>query len=77
MSPMLSDLAESVAAGGIGAVLAELPAVLSMARRQGVADVLVRILADPAAPAVARERAFGRVAAAIASAGRPAGLAAA
>jgi hypothetical protein len=44
--------------------------VLAAARSAAVCSVLVQVLADTREPAVARERAFGRIAAALAA--RPA-----
>ncbi len=42
-----------------------LDAVVAEARRSQVSSVLVDVLADPAQPDVARQRAFGRVASAL------------
>jgi hypothetical protein len=63
----LAALAERVASAGLEAIHGDLPQLLAMARRHGVAEVLIRTVADTGAPVVARERAFGRVAAALAN----------
>jgi hypothetical protein len=42
--------------------------VVRLARAAGISAVLVDILADPSEPEVARHRAFGRIAAALAAA---------
>jgi hypothetical protein len=65
----LAELAADIAARGITAVAAAglLDPVLRVARSVGVTPTLVALVADPAAPAVARERGFGRLAAELAT----------
>lgn len=58
----LNRLAGAIDADGIGAHEQAVTTVLSLARGAGVCAVVVDVLADRAEPAVARERAFGRVA---------------
>jgi hypothetical protein len=55
------QLAESVVADGFGAHRRALESLVAAARRSGVSPVLVDVVADPAAPPVARQRALGRV----------------
>jgi hypothetical protein len=64
----LSDLAERVAGGDLDVDSDAFVAVVTAARRRLVDEVLIGVLLDPAAPVVARQRAFGRVAAALAAA---------
>ncbi len=66
-SSAFADLADRVALHGIGAIGDHLPALAAAARRASGSDVLVRTLLDAAAPPVARERAFGRLAAVVAA----------
>ena len=73
----LGVLAELIAEQGIEAVAASgrLDVVVQAARRAGAFATLVALVADETAPAVARERAFGRLATqltALRSAARPA-----
>ncbi|MFV0258458.1 MAG: hypothetical protein ACK5PP_08435 [Acidimicrobiales bacterium] len=44
----------------------ELTALVMVARRSGASEVLIDVVADPDAPVVARQRAFGRIATVIA-----------
>jgi hypothetical protein len=60
------EAAWAIATDGITAHEQAVTELLAAARSAGVCSVLVDVLADPAEPTVARERAFGRVAAAIA-----------
>jgi hypothetical protein len=60
------ELAEAVARDGVEAHLGAVCSLAMTARDLGVADVLVGIVVDEAAPAVARERAFGRLLVALA-----------
>jgi len=61
----LSRLAWDLASDGFVGHEADVRQVVRTARQEGVSPVLVGVLADPQEPAVARLRAFGRVAAAI------------
>jgi hypothetical protein len=58
----LDDLARAIAVEGIGAHTPELSGVAGAARQAGISPVLVEVLLDEHAPAVARERAFGMIA---------------
>ena len=60
----LGSLATLIAEHGIEAVAASgrLDPVIELARREGAFATLVALVADHAAPAVVRERAFGRLA---------------
>lgn len=68
----LDELATTIDHLGVDAVdhdvLVRLAAVAALA---GASLVLAEVLADPAQPPVARERAFGRLALALAAAGSP------
>jgi hypothetical protein len=68
----LSDLAWYLASDGFVGRENAVRQVVRTARAQGVPAVLTEVLADPSEPAVARLRAFGRVAALLAST-RPVG----
>lgn len=57
----LLDLAEAVIATGFESRRHEVAALVAAARALGVRPVLVDIVADPAAPRPARERALGRL----------------
>lgn len=57
----LASLAESIEKGGMAADPMGVLLVAHTARDLGVSPVLVSVLADEHEPAVARERAFGRV----------------
>jgi hypothetical protein len=61
------DLAWRVAQDGVGRHLDEVRALAHGALAQGVSAVLVGILLNPDEPAVARQRAFGAIAAALAA----------
>ena len=61
----LDDLAWAISVDGIASHTAALRNVAISARREGVGAALVGVLLDPAAPAVARERAFGMIAVAL------------
>jgi hypothetical protein len=63
----LDDLAWAISVDGIAAHLPAVRLVTAAARRCGVNPTLVAVLADATAPAVARERAFGLVAVALAT----------
>ncbi len=63
---MLSAWAARIDADGIAAHEDLARRVVVAASRSGLCPVLVDVLADPAEPSVARERAFGRLAAALA-----------
>jgi hypothetical protein len=62
-----ADLAERVATGDLDLDSGAFTALVTAARRRRASDVLIGVLLDPAAPAVARQRAFGRLAAAVAA----------
>jgi hypothetical protein len=62
----MDRLAEGIAADGITAHEAAVTHVLAAARTARLNPVLVAVLADPREPAVARGRAFGRIAVALA-----------
>ncbi|MGH9134042.1 MAG: hypothetical protein ACRDZZ_08910 [Ilumatobacteraceae bacterium] len=67
----VAALAAEIAERGIAAAGGDrLDAVVRAARRAGVCPTLVTLVADPSSPAVARERAFGMLAAALATASR-------
>jgi hypothetical protein len=68
----LSDLAWDLASDGFVGRENAVRQVVRTARSRGVPSVLIDVLADPSEPAVARLRAFGRVAAMLTSA-RPVG----
>jgi len=63
-APDINALAARIAECGIAAAAADgrLDAVVDAARHAGASATLVALIADPAAPAVARERAFGLLA---------------
>jgi hypothetical protein len=65
MNPDHADLAERVASQGPAAVETELRRFIREARMRHATPLLVAILADPAQPEVARQRAFGRLCAEI------------
>ena len=56
-----AELADRLATHGPAALQGELRRLIRDARRHGVTPLLVTILADPAQPDVARQRAFGRI----------------
>ena len=56
-----TQLAESVVADGFGAHRAALAALFAGARRRGVSETLVSVVADPTAPEVVREQALGKL----------------
>jgi hypothetical protein len=63
----LTDLGWDLASDGFVGREAAVRDVVRSARRVGLSTVLTGVLADPREPAVARLRAFGRVAAALAA----------
>jgi hypothetical protein len=65
-----AGLADRLATHGPAAVEGELARFVEHARRRGASLVLLSILSDPAQPDVARQRAFGRIAAELDNAGR-------
>jgi hypothetical protein len=62
----LDDLAQAISVDGIAAHLPAVREVAGAARRAGLSSVAVTVLDDDDAPAIARERAFGLVAVALA-----------
>ena len=64
-STELTNLAVDLASDGFAGHEAAIRDVVRSARAHGVASVLVDILADPSQPEVARQRAFGTVAASL------------
>lgn len=66
----LTDLAWRLASDGFAGQESEVRQFTRAARAAGVPAVLVDALADPQQPEVARLRAFGRVAAVLATVGR-------
>ncbi|MEX1006186.1 MAG: hypothetical protein WD990_01480 [Acidimicrobiia bacterium] len=64
----LDTLAHNIATFGIDRYEDEIQAFADSAYRHGIAATLAGILADPSNPAVARERAFARLATAVRSA---------
>ncbi|MFP5330874.1 MAG: hypothetical protein ACLGHX_00700 [Acidimicrobiia bacterium] len=62
---MYDTLSHDVAVFGIDRFDEEVRAIADHAYRRGVAPILAGILSDPAAPPVARERAFARLVAAL------------
>lgn len=64
----LDRAAHDIAEDGIDAHPAMVDHLVRVARRHGLSPTLATVLADPTAPAVARERAFGRLAATLAAA---------
>jgi hypothetical protein len=67
MRARLASVAESIERGGVDSDPVSVLLVAHAARDLDVSPVLVSVLADETAPAVARERAFGRVSAAMES----------
>jgi hypothetical protein len=65
----LADLAWALESDGIGRHEVSVRQVVRWARAAGVSSVAVDILADPREPEVARLRAFGQVAGALALSG--------
>lgn len=65
----LDTLAHNIATFGIDRYEDEVRAFADSAYRRGIAPTVAGILADPSNPAVARERAFGRLVAASRTAG--------
>jgi hypothetical protein len=65
-TPQLTDLAMDLAVDGFGGHEHDVRDVVRAARQRGVSPALVAVLADPGQPEVARLRAFGRVATALA-----------
>jgi hypothetical protein len=63
----VTDLADRVADGHFDLDSEAFTGMISIARRRLVGELLIGILLDPAAPTVARQRAFGRLAATIAT----------
>jgi hypothetical protein len=68
--PQLSALAWDLADGGIAGRELAVRRVVRAAQALGVSPTLVAVLADPAEPEVARLRAFGRIATALAEIAR-------
>jgi len=64
---MYEQLARSISVSGISSVESEVAAFVNRAVRRGAPAVLVSVLNDRSSPEVARERAFGRLAAFLAS----------
>ncbi len=65
-SRLLTRFADAIESHGIAAVRAELFVDLAeVARRVGASPVALSVLVDPTEPAVARERAFSKLAIAI------------
>ena len=65
-SRLLTRFADSIESHGIAAVPAELfVEVAEVARRVGAGPIALAVLVDPTEPAVARERAFSKLAIAI------------
>jgi hypothetical protein len=54
-------LGEAVAADGFDANWSTLTSLLLDARRHGVDEILIEVVADPTSPSVARERALGKI----------------
>ncbi|MDQ3782798.1 MAG: hypothetical protein M3349_07665 [Actinomycetota bacterium] len=69
---MFDQLARSISVNGIGQFEDEVAAFVTRAVRRGAPPVLVSVLSDRSSPEVARERAFGRLAAFLARPDRPA-----
>lgn len=68
----LARFADHLATDGIALVPSELLAALvSAARDAGASEVLVGVLVDPTEPAVARERAFAKIASRVIGASAP------
>ena len=67
-TPHLTELALDLASDGFGGHEHAVRSVVRSARDRGVAPTLVAVLADPRQPEVARLRAFGRIAVALAEA---------
>jgi hypothetical protein len=57
----LADVADRIDRFGLGAVAREVAEFVDAVRSVGLSPVLVGVLADPAAPEVARQRAFGEL----------------
>jgi hypothetical protein len=64
----LDDLAWAIAADGISAHLAAARGAAVCAQRAGLAPIAAAVVLDDGAPTIARERAFGLVAVALAAA---------
>ena len=69
MESDLTDLAWALESDGIRGHEVSIRQVVRSARAAGVSSVAVDILADPSEPEVARLRAFGQVASALAASG--------
>jgi hypothetical protein len=69
-----AGLADGLATDQRAAAEREVARFVEHARRRGASPVLLSILDDPAEPDVARQRAFGRIAAELDNAGRVASL---
>ena len=65
-TPHLTELALDLASDGFGGHEHAVHSIVRSARERGVSPTLVAILADARQPEVARLRAFGRIAAALA-----------
>jgi hypothetical protein len=66
-TPQLLEMAWDLESGGFAGQEVALRPVIRAARVLGVSRTLVDVLADPAEPEVARMRAFGQVASALAA----------
>lgn len=64
----LASLAADIDRFGLGAVEAEVTALAEQARDAGVSPIALAVLTDRSEPEIARERAFGLVAAQLAQA---------
>lgn len=68
---LVAGVGEQVAAAGLAAAEQRIAAVVGVARREGIAGQLVAVVTDRTQPAVARERALGRLLAALDAAPEP------
>lgn len=68
---LVAGVGEQVAAAGLAAAEQRIAAVVGVARREGRAGPLVAVVADRTQPAVARERALGRLLAELEAAPAP------
>ena len=60
-SAHLRSVGRAVAADGFDAHWSSVSSLLLDARRNGVDEILIEVVADPTSPRVVRERAFGRI----------------
>ena len=63
--PDVTDLAHDLASDGFARHEHAIRALVRIARQHGVSPVLADLLADPDAPQIVRQRAFGRIAVAL------------